>query len=90
MLSDRGVAVDHTILFRWIQACAGTLEKRMAQAAFVADLSKWRLDIAAFQEFTRSTPEFATEPARDGAAPGLRLACAWGISPVPVLASFQT
>ena len=29
MLQDRGVAVDHTTLFRWIQAYAPKLEKRI-------------------------------------------------------------
>ena len=29
MLSDRGVVVDHTTLFRWVQAYAATLEKRV-------------------------------------------------------------
>lgn len=29
MLSDRGVAADHTILFRWVQAYAATLEQRV-------------------------------------------------------------
>ena len=29
MLQDRGVAVDHTTIFRWIQAYAPKLEKRI-------------------------------------------------------------
>jgi IS6 family transposase len=29
MLSDRGVTVDHTTIFRWIQAYATELEKRI-------------------------------------------------------------
>ncbi len=29
MLADRGVAVDHTTLFRWVQAYAATLEHRV-------------------------------------------------------------
>ena len=28
MLSDRGAAVDHTTLFRWVQAYAAKLEQR--------------------------------------------------------------
>jgi hypothetical protein len=28
MLTDRGVKVEHTTVFRWIQACAPELEKR--------------------------------------------------------------
>jgi transposase-like protein len=30
MLLDRGVEVDHTTIFRWIQAYAAELEKRMS------------------------------------------------------------
>jgi transposase-like protein len=29
MLQDHGIAVDHTTLFRWIQAYAPELEKRI-------------------------------------------------------------
>ncbi len=29
MLADRGVAVDHTTLFRWVQTFAATLEQRV-------------------------------------------------------------
>lgn len=29
MLTDRGVAVDHTTLFRWVQAYAEDLERRL-------------------------------------------------------------
>ena len=29
MLSDRGVVVDHTTLFRWVQAYAAKLEQRI-------------------------------------------------------------
>jgi IS6 family transposase len=29
MLADRGVTVDHTTLFRWVQRFAPKLEKRM-------------------------------------------------------------
>ena len=29
MLSDQGVAVDHTTLFRWVQAYAAKLEERV-------------------------------------------------------------
>ena len=44
MLQDRGVLVDHTTIFRWIQAYAVELEKQIggrdirAQAAFIAGL----------------------------------------------------
>ena len=43
MLSDRGVAVDHTTLFRWIQAYAGTLEKRIWRHLLPCTGS-WRVD----------------------------------------------
>lgn len=29
MLADRGVEVDHTMTFRWIQTCAPELEQRI-------------------------------------------------------------
>ena len=29
MLSDRGIVVDHTTLFRWVPAYAATLEQRV-------------------------------------------------------------
>ena len=29
MLADRGVAVDHTTMYRWVQRFAPELEKRM-------------------------------------------------------------
>jgi transposase, IS6 family len=43
MLSDRGVAVDHTTLFRWIQAYARTLEKRIRRHLLPCTGS-WRVD----------------------------------------------
>ena len=43
MLSDRGVMVDHTTLFRWIQAYAGTLEKRIRRHLLPCTGS-WRVD----------------------------------------------
>jgi IS6 family transposase len=43
MLSDRGVAVDHTTLFRWIQAYAGTLEQRIRRYLLPCTGS-WRVD----------------------------------------------
>jgi transposase, IS6 family len=43
MLSDRGVSVDHTMLFRWIQAYAATLERR-ARCHLRPCTGSWRLD----------------------------------------------
>ncbi len=42
MLADRGVAVDHTTLFRWIQAYAATLEQRV-QRHLRACTGSWRV-----------------------------------------------
>ena len=43
MLSDRGVAVDHTTVFRWVQAYAATLEKRVRRHLRPCTGS-WRVD----------------------------------------------
>ena len=43
MLLDRGVEVDHTTIFRWIQAYAGELEKRIRPHLRTSNGS-WRVD----------------------------------------------
>src|SRR3954451_16889923 len=43
MLLDRGVAVDHTTIFRWIQAYAVELEKRLRPHLRKSNGS-WRVD----------------------------------------------
>src|SRR3982751_2088711 len=43
MLQDRGVEVDHTTLFRWIQAYAPELEKRIRPRLHRSNGS-WRVD----------------------------------------------
>jgi IS6 family transposase len=43
MLLDRGVKVDHTTIFRWIQAYAAELEKRIRPQLRMSDGS-WRVD----------------------------------------------
>jgi transposase-like protein len=43
MLSDRGVRVDHTPLFRWIQAYAPELDKRIRPHLSTSNGS-WRVD----------------------------------------------
>ncbi|MFC7478499.1 IS6 family transposase [Dankookia sp. GCM10030260] len=43
MLADRGVGVDHTTIFRWIQAYAPELEKRIRPHLRTSDGS-WRVD----------------------------------------------
>jgi len=45
MLSDRGVAVNHTTIFRWIQAYAAELEKRIRPHLRLSNGS-WRVDEA--------------------------------------------
>jgi IS6 family transposase len=43
MLSDRGVAVDHTTIFRWVQAYATTLEQRVRRH-LRSCTGSWRVD----------------------------------------------
>jgi transposase-like protein len=43
MLSDRGIAVDHTTLFRWVQAYAAQLEQRVRRHLRLCTGS-WRVD----------------------------------------------
>jgi transposase, IS6 family len=43
MLLDRGVEVDHTTIFRWIQAYATELEKRIRPRLRMSNGS-WRVD----------------------------------------------
>ena len=43
MLQDRGVEVDHTTIFRWIQAYAAELEKRIRPHLRMCNGS-WRVD----------------------------------------------
>ncbi len=43
LLLDRGVAVDHTTIHRWIQAYAAELEKRIRRHLRLCDGS-WRVD----------------------------------------------
>jgi transposase, IS6 family len=43
MLSDRGVTVDHTTLFRWVQAYAAKLEQRVRRHLRLCNGS-WRVD----------------------------------------------
>ena len=43
MLQDRGVDVDHTTIFRWIQGYAAELEKRIRPHLRVSNGS-WRVD----------------------------------------------
>jgi transposase-like protein len=45
MLQDRGVEVDHTTIFRWIQAYAADLEKRIRRHLRM-NCGSWRVDEA--------------------------------------------
>src|SRR5215211_7186431 len=49
MLQDRGVAVDHTTLFRWIQAYAPELEKRIRPHLHRSNGS-WRVDETSYED----------------------------------------
>jgi hypothetical protein len=45
MLADRGVEVDHTTIFRWIQAYAPELEKRIRRGPHLRPSNgSWRVD----------------------------------------------
>src|SRR4051794_3415789 len=48
MLQDRGVEVDHTTLFRWIQAYAPELEKRIRPHLHRSNGS-WRVDETSYE-----------------------------------------
>lgn len=48
MLSDRGVAVDHTTVFRWVQAYAATLEQRVRRH-LRACTGSWRVDETSYE-----------------------------------------
>jgi hypothetical protein len=43
MLSDRGVAVDHTTIFRWVRTYAAMLEKRL-RPHLRPNTGSWRVD----------------------------------------------
>jgi IS6 family transposase len=48
MLMDRGVEVDHTTIFRWIQAYAAELEKRIRPHLRMSNDS-WRVDETSYE-----------------------------------------
>src|SRR5215210_6566598 len=49
MLQDRGVELDHTTLFRWIQAYAPELEKRI-RPHLRASNGSWRVDETSYED----------------------------------------
>ncbi|QRM34540.1 IS6 family transposase (plasmid) [Microvirga sp. VF16] len=79
MLADRGVRVDHTTLFRWIQAYAPELEKRIRPHLRPTNGS-WRVDETYIRvkgewvylyravDATGQTIDFLLSPQRDAAA----------------------
>ena len=79
MLADRGVWVDHTTLFRWIQAYAPELEKRVRPYLRPTNGS-WRVDETYIRvkgewvylyravDATGQTIDFLLSPKRDAAA----------------------
>jgi transposase-like protein len=81
MLSDRGVRVDHTTLFRWIQAYAPELDKRIRPHLRTTNGS-WRVDETYIRvkgewvylyravDAKGQTIDFLLSPKRDAAAAG--------------------
>jgi transposase, IS6 family len=79
MFSDRGIQVDHTTLFRWIQAYAPELEKRIRPQLRMTNGS-WRVDETYIRvkgewvylyravDATGQTIDFLLSPKRDAAA----------------------
>jgi transposase, IS6 family len=79
MFSDRGVHVDHTTLFRWIQAYAPELDKRIRPHLSMTNGS-WRVDETYIRvkgkwvylyravDATGQTIDFLLSPKRDAAA----------------------
>jgi IS6 family transposase len=79
MLADRGVQVDHTTLFRWIQAYAPELEKRIRSHLRMTNGS-WRVDETYIRvkgqwvylyrvvDAAGQTIDFLLSPKRDAAA----------------------
>jgi transposase-like protein len=79
MLSDRGIQIDHTTLFRWIQAYAPELEKRIRPRLHLTRGS-WRVDETYIRvkgewvylyravDASGQTVDFLLSPKRDAAA----------------------
>jgi transposase, IS6 family len=79
MLADRGIRVDHTTLFRWVQVYALELDKRMRPHLRVTNGS-WRVDETYIRvkgewvylhravDATGQTIDFLLSPKRDAAA----------------------
>src|SRR3954464_11372662 len=63
MLQDRGVTVDHTTLFRWIQAYAPELEKRIRPHLRTCNGS-WRVDETSYEDCCVKSVLFSAGPHR--------------------------
>src|SRR4051812_8746962 len=63
MLQDRGVEVDHTTLFRWIQAYAPELEKRIRPHLRACNGS-WRVDETSYEDCCVKSVLFSAGPHR--------------------------
>ena len=90
MLSDRGVQVDHTTLFRWIQAYAPEIEKRIRPHLRMTNGS-WGVDETYLRvkgewvylyravDASGQTIDLLLSPKRDAAAAGPRSSDSWGL-----------
>jgi transposase-like protein len=77
MLRDRGVEVDHTTIFRWIQAYAAELEKRIRPHLRMSNGS-WRVD----ETYVKVKGRFVSRTylrIRRGFALGISLTSQWGL-----------
>jgi hypothetical protein len=74
MLSDRGVVVDHTTLFRWVQAYAATLEKRVRPLASMQRLLARRRDLHQGQRHLDLPVSRRGQPRPDDRLPAFRSA----------------
>jgi transposase, IS6 family len=61
MLRDRGVTVDHTTVYRWIQAYAMELEKRLRPHLHSTNGS-WRVDETYMGAGNQSCVKFIQRP----------------------------
>jgi transposase, IS6 family len=77
MLQDRGVEVDHTTLFRWIQAYAPELEKRIRPHLHRSNGS-WRVDETYVKVKGRWTYLYRAVDSRGQTIDFLRICCKVG------------
>jgi transposase, IS6 family len=70
MMSERGVAVDHTTLFRWVQRYAPLMEKRIRWYQRYTDAS-WRVD----ETYVKVAGEWHISTARSTRTARLLISC---------------